>query len=195
MLYNYTLIRLGGNPQNTTLTQALLGLFSQELTFPIFFTDVYLYDLKQDISHFFLWIAALPFPNFLKGSSFDYTGNYDIAEIILKLPKNDSKYYVLLTGMATESIYVFGRYFAFLMPIICGIILGFVYRIICFSKHFNILRIFFIFFICFNFARAGTGYAFPAVISAFLLFYLVVLWIYERTRNAELFKPVNAKKS
>jgi len=183
MLYRYSMARIGAEFQNTSLIDALVGILNTEITFPLHFKEFWNNEFRQDIDQFVLWIITLPIPGFIKGSAFGFSLNYNTSAFLLNVEKGGTGYYVLLIGMVTESFIIFGKYFIFLMAILCGYVLGYTYRILSFSSQFNILRFYFIFYICYAFARAGTGALFPTVINSFILFYIVVIYIYNKVNK------------
>jgi hypothetical protein len=176
LLYVLSFLRMGWDTSYITLVDAIMGLISIETTFPLHFNWVYSMEAPIQPMKYLTWLLMLPIPNFIKGSGFDFQINYSLSVDLLNVSMRSEKYYVSLYGMVTNAIYVFGKIFSFIQPIITGIIFGFSYRLISKYKENQILILYFLFFIIFNYARAGDGATLPLVINQFLLLYITILF-------------------
>ena len=174
LLYYLSFIRMGWDTSYITLFDAVNGLVRVETTFPLHFNWVYDLDAPIQPIKYFSWLLMLPIPNFIKGSAFDFQINYSLSVDLLNLSMTSENYYVSLYGMVTNAIYVFGKSISFIQPIIAGTIFGLSYRAISKSSENQILIFYFMFFIIFNYARAGDGATLPLVINQFLLLYIVL---------------------
>lgn len=172
----YSYWRLGQEMNDLTFEFLLQRVFSTEFGFPLFFKETFQNNYRlEDPSKFFLWLFTLPIPGFLKPSSFMVTINYDLAELYTGLSRNSENYFVILSGGINESIFVFGKYFFFILPLLTGSILGSVFKIIKSITQNVVLKNYFIFFIGLVFARAGSGSVLPYAINGFVLIYIYLI--------------------
>lgn len=178
LLYYFTIWRAGDSvATDMTNSNALISLFAQEATYPLLYKTLSESSNHFETINFFKWLFTLPIPSFLKGSSYSIYINYEFTEIITGQSRDSSGFSVLLPGVVTESFFIFGKYFNFIMPLITGWLLGSLYRMISSNSLFFILKLYFILMLFPLLARAGGGSALPIIVNSFMVFYLVLFWV------------------
>lgn len=167
---------------------SLDALFRIEGTFPLWFEKIYKNAFSETYSiDYILYILFQPIPGFIKQPFIgNFQINYSIGELLLDMDISDEDFFVPLSGIIGESVFVFGRYFFFLHAIICAYIINISSN---FFKNFQPFSIIFLYIICYSglvFGRAGTtgGSFYPFLIKS--LFYInLVLYFFKglKTRN------------
>lgn len=174
-----------GEVDLNSFTDSIDGLFRIEGTFPLWFEDIYKNALSETYSwNYILYIVFQPIPGFLKHPLIgNFQVNYSIGELLLNMDILDEDFFVPLSGIIGESVFIFGHYFFFLHAIICAYIINLSSN---FFKGFQPFSIIFLFVICYSglvFGRAGTtgGSFYPFLIKA--VFYInLVLYFSKRTK-------------
>lgn len=178
----YQSIRMGIEVTDISLSNALDGLFRIECTFPTWFHTIYDYSLKNEthIGQYFVWFITQPIPGFLKSWLTDFNQNVLIAELLLGMHKEDSVYFfVPLTGIIGESVFVFGRYFFFIHAILLSAVLNIFINFLGSRSSFKVLMIYSIIYIGLAIGRTGStgGMVYPYMVKTlvyvpFLLYIL-----------------------
>lgn len=164
-------------------TDSVDALFRIEGTFPLWFEKIYNNAYSKTYSiDYLLYIIFQPIPGFLKQPFIgNFQINYSIGELLLDMDISDEDFFVPLSGIIGESVFVFGRYFFFLHAIICAYIINISSN---FFKNFQPLSIIFLYVICYSglvFGRAGTtgGSFYPFLIKS--LFYINLILFFFRS--------------
>lgn len=183
--YQYSFVRLGADPQQVGLFEAVVTVLKKETSFP---RDVGLPLIESgvhpDLGRYFLWILTLPIPKILTGPIEVARINYEISEIILGLQLGMRGWYVVLPGLVAESVYIFGKYFFWLHAVFIGVIFAFVCRLTERVPQFFFVAIYFALLFGYNLNRAGIAAVLPLIINNMLLFYLMVFLLLFKSRKA-----------
>ncbi|KAF2510785.1 hypothetical protein EYY60_09760 [Flavobacterium zhairuonense] len=181
-LTTYQSLRMGVEVTDIPFSTAVDGLFRIECTFPTWFHTIYDYASKNDthIGEYLIWFITQPIPGFLKSWITDFNQNVSIAELLLGMGKDDSlDFFVPLTGIIGESVFVFGRYLFFLHAILIGAVLNTFINFLESRNSFKVLMIYSIIYIGLAIGRAGStgAVAYPYMLKTmvyvpFLLFVL-----------------------
>lgn len=172
-LTTYQAYRMGVEVTNIPFSAAMDGLFRIECTFPTWFHTIYDYSLKNEthIWDYYIWFVTQPIPGFLKSWITDFNQNVSIAELLLGMRKDDSvAFFVPLTGLIGESVFVFGRYFFFLHAILLGAVLNVFINFLESRNSFKVLMIYSIIYIGLAIGRTGStgGMVYPYMIKTLI---------------------------
>jgi hypothetical protein len=183
-LATFQSLRMGVEVTDIPLSTAIDGLFRIECTFPTWFHTIYNYSLKNEtyISQYLVWFLTQPIPGFLKSWLTDFNQNVSIAELLLGTRKEESfDFFVPLTGIIGESVYVFGRYFYLFHAILLSAVLNVFINFLESRNSFKVLMIYSIIYIGLAIGRTGStgGMVYPFMVKTivyvpFLLFLLNV---------------------
>jgi hypothetical protein len=181
-LTTYQSLRMGVEVTDIPFSAAMDGLFRIECTFPTWFHTIYDYSSKNStyIGQYLVWFVTQPIPGFLKSWLTDFNQNVSIAELLLGMGKEDSlEFFVPLTGIIGESVFVFGRYLFFLHAILLGAVLNIFINFLESRNSFKVLMIYSIIYIGLAIGRTGStgGMVYPYMLKTlvyvpFLLFVL-----------------------
>lgn len=181
-LTSYQSLRMGTEVTDIPFSVAMDGLFRIECTFPTWFHTIYNFTLTNEtyIWKYILWFITQPIPGFLKSWLTDFNQNVSIAELLLGMRKGDSiEFFVPLTGIIGESVFVFGRYLFFLHAILLGLILNVFINFLESRNSFKVLMIYSIIFIGLAIGRTGStgGMVYPYMLKTlvYVPFFLFIL--------------------
>lgn len=183
ILFYFSIWRAGGDSNDISIKDAIFTLFAQETYYPILYKFLKESTYNFETINFFKWLFTLPIPSFLKGPSFSIYVNYEFTEILTGGSRNSQGFSVLLPGLVTEAFYLFGKYFIFVVPIIAGSIMGFLYKILCSNKALIVLQLYFILMLFPLLTRAGIISTIPPVINSFLVLYIFLIWAKQKSKS------------
>jgi len=198
IFYWYGRIRIGGVAADVGFGAAMQSILSVELGFP---KNVGIPILEAgarvDIGAYFTWIATLPIPKVLTGAIEGARINYEISDIVLGLPTGSQGWYVVLPGLVSESVYIYGPYFFWLHGIFLGIMAAFFARMAERVPQFLFLYLYLVLMFAYVLNRAGIAALLPPVINMFLLFYLFLFFVIFRTRHRTFVasRPIQGSES
>lgn len=168
-LTTYQSLRVGLEVTDIPFSDAMDALFRIECTFPTWFHTIYDNSFKNEtyIWDYFLWFITQPIPGFLKSWISDFSQNVSIAELLLGVRKDDLTFFVPLTGIVGESVFVFGRYLFFLHAILLSAVLNVFINFLESRNAFKFLMIYSIIFIGLAIGRTGStgGMVYPYMIK------------------------------
>jgi hypothetical protein len=173
--YIYSIRRLGYDIPYSFSFKDVGSVIYSEISIPENFDIVLKSGYHIDFINFLKWLILLPVPKIFIGNIDLPVINYEIAEILINVPKFSSSYFVKLSGFVAESVYVFGRYFFWVEAIILGIITKVIFIILDNINESEFLTIYFGIYWAFMFSRAGIGAVLPFFMNAMILFYIVFL--------------------
>lgn len=155
----FTSIRSGDTVSNMSFGDALKSLFIIEGTFPSLFEDIYLNTIHGVTYGFeyITWLITQPLPGFLKSGFVDFNLNQQISKILLGVDNNDTVSFVLLTGLVSESVFIFGRSLFFIHAIIFGFIVNIFLNLVTSRENFKILALYSLLFTGLAIGRSGTS--------------------------------------
>lgn len=177
LLAEYSAVRMGAMYRGDGVFGGALDTITEETTF-LLQGGLAVIDSRQTInmSSYLLWIATLPIPDFVKGSLPVALVNYEISTLIIGKRPGDYGFTVVLTGLITESYYIFGPKLFWLHGIICGFIAGALARIVESSRFYQILAIYLAVVFLHNLNRGGIASTLPEITNGFLAFYLFLFF-------------------
>src|SRR3546814_3283876 len=124
---------------------------------------------------FILLILTLPIPYFIKGPLPVALVNYEISSLIIGKRPGDYGFTVNLTGLITESFYIFGPRFFLLHGIFCGFIPGAAARIVEGTRCYQILALYLAMLMLHPLNCGGIASSLPDITNGFLAFYIFLL--------------------
>jgi hypothetical protein len=163
--------------QASTMGEAIRQLIFSQTSFPTLSGIVFDSGQTTDLPDYLRWLATTPIPKVFTGSLSDTRINYELAYLIRGMLPGDVGYTVDLTGVVTESVYIYGRNWFWLHAVFVGGLFGclctITERIPCtlaVSIHFAI---------CWGYIlnRAGIASAWPPLSNSFILFYFLLLHV------------------
>lgn len=183
-------VRTGGEVSLMSTFDIIDPLIRIELTFPLWFKSIvqnadkgYTY-----ISDYLIYIIAQPIPGFLKQWAIgNFQVNYSIAEILLGVKPTDKTFFVPLTGLVSESIFIFGKYFFWIHAILLGFMLNLFINFLSSNENFKILVVYALVFTSSIAGRAGTTAEmfFPFIIKT-IIYVPIILVLYSLTQTTAL---------
>lgn len=171
----FTYYRAGLDGSVLGVGEGISIIIKQESNYPSHFNSLKYINDNHAFSYL-KWLLTLPLPGFLKNPSNDYFFNGIFTEVITGISRKDSNFSVLLPGVVNESIFIFGKSFFWVMPIIYGFIIGKVFKLLNRPNDW-FLFLYISFFIAFNTSRASTSSTFPYLFKHFLIYIIFVLII------------------
>ena len=175
-------IRNGEAVGNISYIDSIKSLFIVECTFPKLFEDIYVNSLKGVTYGFdyIIWIITQPIPGFLKSSFVDFQLNQSISRVLLGVDQNDSVSFVLLTGLVSESVFVYGRFFFALHAFILGYTLNLFVNLLSSRRNFYVLLIYSLVFTGLAIGRSGTSATgvYPFMIKT-IVYVPVIFYLYK----------------
>lgn len=176
--YAYAVIRIGGTLDDLSLLQAVNGVLGVELTLvERAGMVVYKTGARVNLADFFTWIITLPIPKILTGPIQGARINYEISDLVLGIRTGSPGGHVVLSGLLSESIYIYGKYFFWLHGFFVGCLAAFFARLMERVPQFLFLFLFIAMLFAYNLNRAGIASLLPILTNQLLLFYFFVLTI------------------
>ena len=175
--YAYSLARLGSSLDSVdNKANVIEMLFYEEVNFPDTFKEVVGSGRHVDLNGFLIWLCTLPIPKFLLGGVKVPVLNYEISEIVLGISRYDDGFWVKLTGYISESYYILGKWFFWLVAILVSRLSKTLYFFFCDFPGGKVLIIYIAIYIGFMYSRAGLGAIMPTFSNGFLLVYLYFVY-------------------
>lgn len=175
-LAQYSAVRMGGMYTGDGIFGGATDTIVAETTFMLQ-GGLAVIDSGQtiDMPSYLLWIVTLPIPEFVKGSLPVALVNYEISTLIIGKRPGDYGFTVTLTGLLTESFYIFGPMFFWLHGLFCGFIAGALARLVEGTRCYQILTIYLAMVLLHNLNRGGIASTLSEITNGFLAFYLFLL--------------------
>lgn len=181
-MFEYKSLRLGGTALGVGWYEAAETLVRTETSFPLDSTTIIQSRDRVDLKAYFRWLATLPIPKVLTGEINGARVNYEISEILLNKEITARGSYVRLTGLVTESIYIFGTKGYWLHAVFLGLLMGLWCRVQESSREFLLLTMFSVILFSYFVCRGGVSTLMPRLVNANLLFLAWLAWLYVRPR-------------
>lgn len=131
---------------------------------------------RVDFVAYIKWIFTLPFPKFIIGEVSGARINTEISEIILGLERGSRGFYIVLPGLISEAVYIYGPYLYWVHALTLGFLFSFLIRIFRGNKEFTFLIGYAIGLAIYNLNRGGVASFLPQVINQFFLMYVILLF-------------------
>jgi hypothetical protein len=167
--YEYSQIRIGGNVSDISWDEALSSMVQQEISFPLDAQTVIESDQRVDLPAYFTWLATLPVPKVLTGRIEGARVNYEISWLLLRKDVGTEGGYVLLTGLVTESVYIYGNTFFWLHAVFLGCLIALFCRLIEGHPRLLLVGISAMLLFSYSLSRAGISGTMANVINQHLL--------------------------
>lgn len=169
----YGVIRIGGTLGNISLSESISAVLGTEFRF-VRHSGMVIYKTGAhvDFTDFVKWIITLPMPKVLTGPIEGARINYEISGIVLRLRIGAPGWHVVLSGLVSESIYIYGEYFFWIHAFLIGGLAAFFARLMERVPQFLFLFLYVAMLFGYNLNRAGIGSLLPTIVNEFLLFYL-----------------------
>lgn len=169
-------LRVGYGLIDISILDSFKTFINIETTFALNFDKILQSHMRVNIVNFSLWILTLPLPSFLKGFFSAPHINIEMSEIVLGISQYSKTFYVELSNIVSESVYIFGDFF-WLQPIFISILISFLYKISKYSDSFFIFLLYNAMFLGYNLHRGGIGAALPQIMGGYLLFYIFLIYL------------------
>ncbi|NLX94888.1 MAG: hypothetical protein GXY83_01800 [Rhodopirellula sp.] len=152
-------------------------VFSQT-SFPTLSWAVLESDQRANPKDFIQWLLTTPIPKVFTGRLSETRINYDIAYLIRQLRPGDEGFTVDLTGVVTESVFIYGRRFFWLHAVFLGAVFGILCSLTERIPCALFISTYYIVMWSYVANRAGVASAWPPLCNSFLLFYLLLFHLY-----------------
>jgi hypothetical protein len=171
--YEYTYLRLGADASNTSWSESLEGLFESETTFPLAAETIIEGNYRANPTEYLTWLATLPIPKVITGPIAGTRINDEISWILMRRDVVHGGF-ILLPGLVTESIFLFGEWFFWLHAVFIGVLMALMCRM--FERHKTLLLVSLALALTFSYdlSRGGIGAAMPMLVNRHLA---IVLWL------------------
>ncbi len=133
-----------------------------------------------DLEQYFLWILTLPLPKALVGGIEGARINYEISEIVLGLPRGYPGFYVILGGVVSESVYIYGDKLFWLHGVMLGAVGSVLIRLLSAVSYLAFLTAWTVVFFSYKMPGAGVGAVLPSFANEYMLLYVVMWYIASR---------------
>lgn len=174
--YYYQFTRAGALIENISIADAIIALVEMETSFPISVgIPIIEGGHRVDFFGYVTWILTLPIPKVLTGAISGARINYEITEIVTGVSSGASGWSVVLPGLLSESVYVYGKYLFWLHGIIIGFFASLMTRIMENTPQLLFFQAYVVILLVYNLNRAGIGSVLPTFINEFILFYVFLL--------------------
>ncbi len=177
--YYYTQLRAGEKVKTTKSLEKKVSnvVIFVETSFPTFSRKIFDRENDFNIKNFYFWFVTLPIPKVLIGKVPPASPTADIAEILLGKRMGTPGFFILLTGLVTESVYIYGKNFSFIHAIIIALVLSLLARLTEGNPILFSLTIVYALLMGYSLNRAGFVGPMAIVINQFFSFYLLVLFL------------------
>lgn len=171
-LYSYQVVRVGGEVDKVDIKSAAEAILDVEAGFP---RDVGVPIIESgrraDFGQYIKWIATIPIPKIITGPISGSRVNTEISEIVLGKAVGEPGYYVVLPGLVSEAIYLYGTWWYWLHAVFISAMMALFVRV--FER---VPQAFFILLstglsFAYDLNRGGIGAFLPDFINSFLLFF------------------------
>lgn len=161
-------------------------LFFQQTSFPGFSNYIINNNITANIYQYILWIITTPIPKLFTGNLSSIPLNYEISYIINQLVPGTKGFTVILTGVVTESVYIYGKYFFWIHPLSIGFIFGSLCSITENNKYLKIIYLYFLIYWSYILNRAGIASTWPVIINYFISFYVIIIYGLYKYRHLKI---------
>lgn len=174
--HTYGVVRIGGTVSEVDAGQVTRDALELETSFlrsvgmPVIESGV-----RVDLGDYAKWILTLPVPKILTGEIESARINYEISEFFLGTRPGERGWYVALSGLLAESVYIFGNYLFWLHAVFLALIAALMGRLLERSPQMLFLKIHLLLLISFALNRAGIAALLPAITNNFLVFYIFII--------------------
>jgi hypothetical protein len=173
-LGQYSVIRMGGNIDSANIFDGALNVLWEETSF-LSERGVLVIDSGErvDLWRYLSWLVTLPLPGFMKQGVPVSLINYEISSILIGKEPTDRGFYVALSGLLSESYYIYGQCFFGIHGMFCGFLAAFFSRIFERVPEYSILALYVAVYFFHDLNRGGVAAILPLAANGFMAFYVV----------------------
>lgn len=176
--YLYSVCRIGGKVEFTGFISAATKILLIETSFPKnVVIPIIEYGARTSLIDYLRWIVTLPIPKIITGNINIAAINLEVSELILGVSRGEKGFYITLSGLVGESIYIYGLRFFWLHGIFIGFLAALIIRLLERTPQFLFLNAYVVMLFGYVLNRAGVDGALGYLINYFLLFYLIVFTV------------------
>lgn len=137
-----------------------------------------------NLDKYFAWLLTLPLPKALFGQIDGARINYEISEIVLGVERGSPGFFVVLGGVVSESIYVFGRNFFWIHAVMLAAFGAVLIRALSGVRFFGFLTAWTVVFFSYKMPGAGIGGVLPPLVNSYILLYVFIFYTASRYSKA-----------
>ena len=181
-------LRNGGSFEGHNIEDFIDPIIRIECTYNYWFDEIYKYAGAgySYITDYIVYMIFQPIPGIFKQWLIgNFQLNYSIATLLTGVETDEDTFFVPLTGMVSESVFVFGKYLFFIHAIIFAYIMNLFLNFTMSRSCFNMLYIYAVIFTALISCRAGTtaGNIYPYIIKALVYVPFFFYFVSKRTGN------------
>lgn len=163
--------------KNADLSESLGSLLYFETNFPYYSKYVIFSDQRADLVDYYKWLVTTPIPKLISGDIKGARINYEIAYLTRGLSPGDSGFTVDLTGLITESIYIYGNNIFWVHAIFVGVLFAFLCALMeGLPRTFLFTAMYIVVYWGYIINRAGIASAWPQLVNGFLSLYAFIIF-------------------
>lgn len=175
-LAQFAAARIGQDAGAIDLSLALESVLRFETSMPGYSSAIMDESQRGSVRTFLLWALTLPIPKALFGEVVAFRLNHEIAEMVLGVSMQDDSFFVFLTGLVSESVYLFGSAYFWMHAALIGGFLAAFSRVGPDRQSFDFVRLYTVYAAGYLFPRGGVASGLPPLVNGFLALFLV-LWL------------------
>ncbi|NWN91783.1 hypothetical protein HLV39_09815 [Marinobacter adhaerens] len=182
--YIYGRIRIGGGVEGVGITDGVFSILETEWGFPrMVGMSIIESEARVNLGAYFVWIVTLPIPKIITGGIEGARINYEISEIVLGSTRGTTGWYVVLPGLVSEAVYIYGKYFFWVHGLLIGFMAAFFARLTERVPQTSFLFFYLVLMFSYALNRGGISALLPLIMNQFLLFYLFLFYILIRRKK------------
>lgn len=170
-LAQYAVIRLGSDASDVNLATAFESVARFETSLPAYSWAILNETARADLGEYARWVLSLPFPKVVIGAVTDFRLNTEIAELALGIPAGERGFFVFLTGIVTESVYLFGESWNWIHGLTVGIVVVGFARAVPTASSTDLIRLYGLYLAGYVFPRGGVSAGLPPILNGMIAFY------------------------
>ncbi len=173
--YYWAAIRIGGEVEQLSFWNKVAIVVEGQINFPLVSgMPIIESQERANLFEYFKWIVTLPMPKIVTGQIGGARINYEIAEAVLGFSRGTRGFFVLLPGLVSEAVYIYGRDFMWFHGAFLGGLIALIVRLLERTPQFLFLNSFIVVLFAYALNRGGISSALPQIANGFLLFYFFV---------------------
>jgi hypothetical protein len=184
----WEVVRIGGELQYGGVFESFKLFLDSQATFPaVAGVPIIESGRTGDVLGFWKWALTLPFPKIVFG---DLLGslpiiNTEISEILTGTRRGQNGYFVLLSGLIGESVYLYGLNLYWIHAVTLAGFTSAALAVLGESKALAIVHGYFALAVSYLLTRGGVGSYLPLILNQFLLLYaLIAAFRYQKRQKS-----------
>lgn len=183
-------IRNGGSFDGTQVMDFIDPIIRIECTYNYWFDDIFKYAIAGHsyMSDYIIYMIFQPIPGIFKQWLIgNFQVNYSIATMLTGVTTDEETFFVPLTGLVGEAVFIFGQIFFFIHAFILAYIMNIFLNFTLSKRSFNMLYLYAVIFTALLTCRAGTtaGNIYPYIIKALVYVPIFFLFVSKKTHIAK----------